>query len=217
MKMRVLVIAGASGAGKTTVAHRLIESTGRFDEVRSLTTRPARNDKFNGEYLYADRDEFLRRVNNGELIEYMEYSSNLYGTPVCELERIVSEGKIPLLVLDLNGVSAIRERRDTIDSTVFYVYDDLNVIEKRLYTRDLAVPSAEALLSFLDRKERNINDYLSLPSLVPLFDAFIKNESVEECAKEILDVFDCRIPPQSAEEKKTIADRLSESAAVKKQ
>ena len=90
-----IVIAGASGVGKTTVANLILEKCD-FSLVRSATTRPPREDGNYDEYLYLTREEFLSRVENGEMLEFTEYGDRLYGTPKSEIERIVSEGKIPL-------------------------------------------------------------------------------------------------------------------------
>ena len=101
-----LVIAGASAVGKTTVGTLLVES-GKFELVRSVTTREMRGDAFGSEYIYLTRDEFLKLVSDGGVLEYTEYAGNLYGTPRSEIERIVGEGKTPLLILDLNGVKSL--------------------------------------------------------------------------------------------------------------
>lgn len=191
MKRKILVIAGASGVGKTTVAAHLLSTCTDFGLVRSITTRAPRGDGHDAEYIYLDRAEFLRRAESGETVEYMEYGGNMYGTPVSELDRIFGEGKIPLLILDIEGVKSLRSRSFDFTSTIVYVWDDINVIEKRLYARDLLEsPTAEKLLSFIKRKEMNIRDYLGMPEISHLFDAFVQNDGIERCAAEIKELFD---------------------------
>ena len=110
MNRNILVIAGASGAGKTTVAARLLSESEDFGLVRSITTRAPRGDGHDGEYIYTDRADFMKRAESGELVEYMEYGDNMYGTPVSELKRIFEEAKTPLLILDIEGVKSLRSR-----------------------------------------------------------------------------------------------------------
>ncbi len=213
----ILIIAGASGAGKTTVASRLTKISESFGMVRSITTRAPRGDGHDSEYIYTDRADFLKKVSYGELVEYMEYGDNLYGTPKSELERIFSLGKIPLLILDLEGVKSIRAGQFDFKPIIIYIWGSLNEIEKRLYKRDLCEPSAEKLLSFIKRKEMNIRDYLAMPQLYNLFDAFLENDGIDNCAKSIEQLFLSLSGGLaiSEEENKRTAVMLSEMAKEK--
>ncbi len=184
---RVIVIAGASAVGKTTVVQSLLRASGDYRYVASATTRPPRADANVAEYRYFSEGEFRALVADGKMLEYTEYNGNLYGTPADELGEIFAEGKTPLLVLDLNGVEALRKR--SLDFSVFavYIYEDINVVERRLYQRELgSSPTVDGLEAFQRRRLRNAMDYISLPERAHLFDAFVKNESPEACAAEIL-------------------------------
>ena len=96
----ILIVAGPSAVGKTTVAHRMLELDSRFEFVRSVTTRPCRADQFDNEYIYITEEEFRHLINTDGVLEYTIYAGNYYGTPRSEIDRIISEGKIPLLILD---------------------------------------------------------------------------------------------------------------------
>ena len=183
-----IVIAGASGVGKTTVANLILEKGG-FDLVRSATTRPPREDGNYGEYLYLSREDFLKRVDKGEMLEFTEYGGNLYGTPKSEIERIYSEGKLPLLIVDLLGIRSFYEKRDEFAYKAFYIYEDINVIEKRLYNRELSTPTPDGLLNFFKRKNANIADFSRLPELTCGFFAFVKNTEAAAAADAVLDAF----------------------------
>ena len=99
---RVLVIAGPSAVGKTTVMKKILTLYPEFEFVRSATTREARNDSHKSEYIYLSVDEFKKRLSDGKMLEYTEFGGNFYGTPESEIERIFAQGKIPLLILDSN-------------------------------------------------------------------------------------------------------------------
>ena len=94
--IKVLILAGASAVGKTTVGTLLVES-GKFELVRSATTREKRDDAFGSEYIYLTRNEFLKLVSDGGVLEHTEYAGHLYGTPRSEIERISGEGRTPLI------------------------------------------------------------------------------------------------------------------------
>lgn len=220
MKRSILVIAGASGVGKTTVASALLTEPSSFGLVRSITTRAPRGDGHDGEYIYATREEFSRMVEADELVEYTDFGDNMYGTPKCELNRVFGEGRVPLLVLDVEGIKSLRKREFDFTPVIVYLWYELDLIEKRLYDRDLKEePTAEKLLSFLKRKANNVRDYLAMPELCPKIDLFVRNERVEESAGEILSAFDKisrgEASNTSAENKK-IALALYEMAKAKK-
>lgn len=187
----ILIIAGPSAVGKTTIAHRMLELDDRYEFVRSVTTRPCRGDQFNSEYIYITEDEFRDLIANGGVLEHTEYAGNFYGTPRSEIDRISSEGKIPLLILDINGVTSLYNNKGDISPCGVYVYDDIKVMEDRLYDRykdDMDSPETQKRYS--SRSRQNKMDYAQIPSRQSVFYAFIKNcSSVDDCAKGIGNIF----------------------------
>ena len=204
---RILVIAGASGAGKTTVASLMLEKYNEFGLVRSVTTRAPRGDGHDSEYIYLDKEEFDRRALGGELVEYMQYGDNMYGTPVSELERIFGEKKTPLLILDIEGVKSLRKKAFDFTPFIVYLWEELAVVEKRLYERDVKNnPTKEKVASYEKRVAMNRRDYLSMPELEPLFDLFVKNEGIEISADRIKEAI---ISDNDKSENKAIACYLA--------
>ena len=187
---KILVVAGASGVGKTTIVTRLLDGHPEFSLVRSLTTRAPRGDAHDGEYIYTDRDGFLRLISEGAVLEHMEYGGNLYGTPVSELERIFGEAKIPTLILDIEGVKSLRRVTYDFLPVIFYIYDDIETVEKRLYSRFQSEGLTEdKLKSFNKRMEANRRDYAALPEIEHLFNAVVRNIGISETAEKILELF----------------------------
>jgi guanylate kinase len=184
-KRFALVIAGASGVGKTTVAD-IIAKDPRFSFSRSATTRKPRNDGRDDEYCYFDNEEFDRLVGEGEFLEHTDYGENRYGTLRSELERIILEGRNPILVLDLNGVRSFRMASLDFPVYIFYLFEELDVIKTRLYYRDVKGRDKDALATYRKRMSRNVGDYLAMPEICGLFDAFVKNDDAYQCANRLL-------------------------------
>ncbi len=175
-KYPVLIVAGPSGVGKTAVAKSVIAHNPRFTFLRSATTRAKRGDAHDDEYLYYTKEGFLGLVERGEMLEYMTYDGNMYGTPKSEVERAHREGKVPLLVLDLNGVDSLYNN-PVCDTCAVFLYANDDTVNTRLSTRD---GSSAAIIA--SRKERNREDYLRLPSLGYAFYELIPNMSaLEDC------------------------------------
>ena len=187
----ILIIAGPSAVGKTTVAHRMLELDDRYEFVRSVTTRPCRGDQFNSEYIYISEDEFRHLIATAGVLEHTEYAGSFYGTPRSEIDRITSEGKIPLLILDINGVASLSANKGDINPCGIYIYDDINVMEERLkarYADDMDNPETQR--RFDSRRMQNIIDYSTMPERESVFYSFIRNcSSVDCCAEQIGGIF----------------------------
>ena len=208
-----LVIAGASCSGKTTVVNALLERYPNLELSRSVTTRAPRGDGNDDEYIYLDREGFEREVSEGNILEYTEYSGELYGTPHSELCRISEIGKTPVLILDLNGVASVVSS-DRVKACAIYIWDDIDVIDKRLYERYLGIPSLEGFKKYVSRKERNNQDFLSVGEFSSNFYAFLKNsdtpDMIGERVIEILSDFE-RGKERSAEEIALASDEMISS------
>ena len=210
----VLVIAGPSAVGKTVVAKAIAERDPRFTFLRSGTTRANRGDAHDDEYLYYTEDEFLAAVSRGEFAEYMRYGGNLYGTPKSELDRAFSEGRIPLMVLDLEGVRSMA-LLDGYSACSVYVYADIETIEERLSARSFAegrTDKSEALVR--QRCAQNRSDYLSLPDFADYIFRFVPNTStVENCRDAVEDTFRafCDGAPFGTEQSRRTAEELKTS------
>ena len=172
---KLLVIAGPSAVGKTTVSDEIIRQNGKFTLSRSATTRAPRGDEHDSEYVYMTRSEFASSIASGDMLEHTEYSGELYGTPRSEIDRILGAGGIPMLILDLAGVASLRASSLSADCLFVYLYDELNTLEERLYARYMTPPSIEGLTKFVARKEQNIADYLGFDKHADLFDVLVSN------------------------------------------
>ena len=73
---------------------------------------------------------------------------------------------------------------------IFYIYDDIETVEKRLYSRFQSEGlTADKLKSFNKRMEANRRDYAALPEIEHLFDAVVRNIGISETAEKILELF----------------------------
>jgi guanylate kinase len=187
---RVLILAGPSAVGKTTVAKRMLSDYPGFGFIRSATTRAPRGDIHDSEYIYLTRPEFEECIQRGEMLEYTEYSGNFYGTPATEIKRIHQSGKTPLLILDLNGVKSLKSGEHFFSAFAVYLWDEPAVLESRLHERQRdAGYTEEAKRIFEARCLANLRDYKSLDNYADCFDLVLKNTDVKESAAEIFETF----------------------------
>lgn len=108
----------------------------------SATTRLRRAGEGEGrEYFFLTRDEFLRRVETGEFLEWALYGDNLYGTPAAAVEAHLSAGDDVILEIELQGARQVMDRVPDAEM-VFIAPPSLNELEERLRRRDTETEQA---------------------------------------------------------------------------
>lgn len=107
----LVVISGPSGVGKTTITHHVERELGGIFSV-SVTTRPKTADDVDGrDYWFVDQAEFNRRRDAGELLEYAEvYPGCSYGTPRQPVEDALTQGRLMILEIDVDGAIQIKDK-----------------------------------------------------------------------------------------------------------
>jgi guanylate kinase len=109
VKPFLLVLSAPSGGGKTSIAKSLLQARDDLGYSVSATTRPRRDGERDGaDYHFLTRDEFLRRVDAGEFLEWATYAGNMYGTLRSEIDRIFARGRTAVLDVEIEGARQIR-------------------------------------------------------------------------------------------------------------
>src|SRR5712691_5320902 len=132
----LLVLSSPSGAGKTTITHRLIERDPSLSLSVSVTTRPARPGEVDGaDYRFIDRPRFDRMVAAGELLEHATVFGHCYGTPRQPVEAALAAGRDIVTDIDWQGTQQLVEsfRHDLV--TVFVLPPSMAALEARLKMR----------------------------------------------------------------------------------
>ncbi|HQA59379.1 MAG TPA: guanylate kinase, partial [Acetivibrio sp.] len=106
----LVVVSGPSGAGKGTVLKRLKDSDDSIRFSISATTRTIRQGEKEGlNYFFKTRDEFKSMIEAGQLLEWVEYCGNYYGTPKEYIETTVKEGYDCLLEIEVEGAANVKK------------------------------------------------------------------------------------------------------------
>ena len=178
----VFVLTGTSGEGKSTLAKLLVERVPELQLAVSATTRPMRPGEEDGrDYWFLSDEEFDRRLEEGGFLEWVElpwgegYRS---GTLWSELDRIVAEGRSPVLEIETNGALAVRDRVPAA-VTIFVTAPSREERERRLRLR--ATESEGEIDERLDIAERQLE-------LAPEFDYTVVNDDRERAVGELEEI-----------------------------
>jgi len=110
VKPFLLVLSAPSGGGKTTIAKMLLQGRDDLGYSVSATTRPKRPGERDGvDYYFITREEFVRRQEKGDFLEWATYSGELYGTLKSEIDRIFTQGRHAVLDVEIEGARQIRK------------------------------------------------------------------------------------------------------------
>ena len=134
---RLIVLAGPSAVGKSTVVGRLRERVPDLYFSVSMTTRDPRPGEVDGhDYFFVSLEEFRDAINDGRMLEWAEIHSGLQlsGTPAEPVRRALDEGRPVLVEVDLEGVRQIRQSIPE-GRTVFLSPPSWEVLEQRLRGR----------------------------------------------------------------------------------
>ncbi|MDF1614517.1 guanylate kinase [Desulfurivibrio dismutans] len=141
----LLVVSAPSGAGKTTLLKRILVDTPRIGFSVSHTTRPPRPGEQHGiDYHFVDREEFLRRRETGDFLEWAEVHGNFYGTSRGAIEQGLADGKDILLDIDVQGARQLKEQVDLPAVFLFIAPPSARVLEERLRGRGTDTPEVIA-------------------------------------------------------------------------
>jgi guanylate kinase len=137
----LLVLSSPSGGGKTTIAKSLLQARDDLGYSVSATTRLRREGERDGvDYHFLSREEFMRRVEAGEFLEWATYAGNLYGTLRAEIDQIFARGRTAVLDVEIEGA---RQIRATFPNSLhlFVVPPSAEVLVERLAGRNTEAPA----------------------------------------------------------------------------
>lgn len=174
---KIIILTAPSGAGKSSIAYYLLENNEWLSFSVSAATREQRKGELEGiHYYFMSPEEFQEKVENNEFLEWeMVYKDNYYGTLRSEIERIWSEGKTPLLDIDVKGAIRIQKEYPNNSLTIFVEPPSIEVLEQRLRSR--GTESEEKIQTRMSKAAYEV-------SLKDSFDLVILNEDLDKACEE---------------------------------
>ena len=174
---KVIILTAPSGAGKTSITRFLLANYPQLAFSVSATTRAPRGAEQDGvDYHFISPATFETHIKQNDFLEYeMVYEGLYYGTLKSELERIWTEGKMPILDIDVKGAIAIQKQLGDQALSIFILPPSIEVLKERLTKRN--TDSEEKMQMRLDKAAYEI-------SFSDQFNAVVKNEVLDTACEE---------------------------------
>lgn len=106
---KLFIISGPSGTGKGTICKRLVEDTKVQISVSMTTRQPRPGEEEGVSYYFTTKEDFLKEVEAGGLLEYAEVYGNYYGTPKAKVIEKLEQGIDVVLEIDIQGALNVKE------------------------------------------------------------------------------------------------------------
>ena len=180
-KGHVIIIVAPSGTGKSTLIKRMKKKYPGLSESISHTTRSPRDGEKDGvHYFFINENEFIKKRDNGDFLEWAKVHSNYYGTAKDWVEKKIEQGYDLLFDLDVQGVDSFKKKFGDQAGAIFIAPPSLDVLKERLLARgtdtkevvDIRLANAKQEL-----KRKNSFDYL------------IYNDDLDKASSKLVDIF----------------------------
>lgn len=173
----ILILSGPSGCGKSSLLKKLYEKIDSYYFSISTTTRAPRVGEQDGvDYLFTDIASFEKDIENGNFLEYAKVHNNYYGTSLKPIQQALSEGKLVIFDIDVQGHELVRQKLDSVTTSVFITTPSLKILDARLNAR--GTDDQDVI------EKRIANSKIEINS-IDTYDYIIINDDLDTAAKEL--------------------------------
>ena len=173
----MFILSSPSGAGKTTIARKLLAAEDNLAMSVSVTTRPMRDGEVNGrDYFFVDRPKFDAMVEQGAFLEWAEVFGNCYGTPLAHIAEGLDQGRDVLFDVDWQGAQQLSQRAKADVVSVFLLPPSIAELEGRLRSR--GTDSDEVIAGRMSRAAAEISHWAE-------YDYVLVNEEMDKCLTKV--------------------------------
>ncbi len=183
MKNKIIIISGPSGVGKKTIIDQFINDPKlNIKYSISATTRKPREGETHGkDYYFLDNQDFVKKINNNDFLEWAEFANNKYGTLKSEINNILKTSNVILEIEVQGAVQVINQIKNMNNDfiSIFIVPPNIEELEKRLRNRNTETEEKIKLRLAKAKEELKQQD---------IYNYIVLNDNATRAANEIVDI-----------------------------
>ena len=179
----LIVVSSPSGAGKTSVCREILKNNDSIQISISATTRKPRQNEVNGvDYNFISRDDFQKKIQDSQFLEYAEVFDNFYGSLSKDIEKITKSKKDVLFDIDWQGTQQLYQSKPNNLVSIFILPPSKDEIENRLRQRKVDSGDDESIINQrMSKFKDEISHWVE-------YDYVVINNNLDTCVDEILNI-----------------------------
>lgn len=179
-KGAILILSGPSGCGKSTLLKEVYKEIDDYYFSISTTTRQPRVGEVDGvDYFFVSKEEFEEDIKDDNFLEYASVHGNYYGTSLKPINKALEEKKLVIFDIDVQGHELVRNKLDSIVTSVFITTPSLKILEDRLNSRNTDDKAV------IENRIKNAKDEVEY---FRDYDYLIINDNLEEASKQLVSI-----------------------------
>jgi len=183
-KGKLIVFSAPSGSGKTTLVRYILSEFKELVFSVSATTRKKRNNEKNGvDYFFISEEEFKKKIEQNEFIEWEKFYDYYYGTLKSFVDDVFTRGKTIVFELDVKGALSLKKQYPEA-KLIFIKPPSVEAIKERLKRRN--TESAVDYQKRIDRAAMELNYQDKFDYIVENDNLQNAKEKVKKIVKEII-------------------------------